>query len=61
MAMASAWRELARLLGMYPSNRVQIEAKITTDKTPTQKQIERMTDAELAKIIASANIKHVED
>ena len=51
MAIVSAWREVAKLLGMYPSSRVQVEARVTTDKTPTQRQIERMSDAELLAII----------
>ena len=51
MGIVSAWREVAKLLGMYPSNRLQVEAKVTREKTPTQRQIERMTDAELLAII----------
>ena len=57
MGILSAWREVAKLLGMYPSNRVQVEAKVTRDKTPTQRQIERMTDAELLAIIDGAKSK----
>jgi phage terminase small subunit len=52
VGMVTAWREVAKLLGMYPSNRLQIEAKVTTHQEPTIKQIERMTDAELLELIA---------
>ena len=51
IGIVSAWREVAKLLGMYPSTRLQVEARVTTDKTPTQRQIERMSDAELLAII----------
>lgn len=56
MGMVSAWREVAKLLGMYPSSRLQVEAKVTTDKAPTQKQIERMSDAELLAIIEGTKV-----
>jgi hypothetical protein len=51
VGMVTAWREVAKLLGFYPSSRIQIEAKVTTDQVPRVKQMGRMTDAELLEII----------
>lgn len=54
VALVTAWREVAKLLGMYPSSRLQVEARVTTSQEPTVKQIERMSDAELLAIIDGA-------
>jgi phage terminase small subunit len=51
VGMVTAWREIAKLLGLYPSGRLQIESKVTMYQEPTVKTVERMTDAELLEII----------
>jgi len=53
MGLISAWREVAKLMGYYPSNRVQIEATVTTSEAPRPREIEieQMTDDELLDLI----------
>ena len=44
------WREIAKLLDLYPSKRLRVEAKVTTDQEPTELQLQRMPATQLLKI-----------
>ena len=51
LGLVSAWREVAKLMGFYPSSRVQIESKVTLDAGLRVKLMDQMTDAELLEIV----------
>ena len=51
LALVSAWREVAKLMGFYPSSRVQIESKVTLDAGLSARQLEQLTDVQLFRII----------
>ena len=51
LALVSAWREVAKLMGFYPSSRVQIESKVTLDAGLSARQLEQLTDVQLLRII----------
>ena len=59
LALVSAWREVAKLMGFYPSSRVQIERKVSLDAGLSARQLEQLTDVQLLRIIKGDGAEHV--
>ena len=56
-AMIAGWREIAKMCGYYAPERKQVQ--LSVDARAQRHELERMTDAELAKLIADGD--HAQD